>query len=868
MLAWGKYDKSNSDFHCLEHHCADVAACFEALIREPIIRHRFACAAGLNEIDKTTESRLAVIAFLHDFAKLNSGFQFKVRDRNTLPPNAPPKSGHIGEAFYYPNQLEIEAALQLTNLANSWGEEAFNALLLAALSHHGWPPSAPTRSGKGSPLIWKPFDGYVPVEAARRLHFCIDLWFPEAFRDGSPLPISPPFVHQFAGLVAIADQVGSSTEYFKFHSIPDDSYIDHARIMAEKVMRERGFIRSGRPKSATPFVAERFLNVKSLRPMQKTVKDISTDNQMLILESETGSGKTEAALIHFANLWDAGIVDGLYFAVPTRAAAKQLHARIDSALQNLFRSTDRIETVLALPGYIRAGSANINRIEDYEVFWEDEPDEELRAARWSAERDRTFLCSTAAVGTIDQALLGSLKVKWAHFRSSALARSLLVVDEVHASDTYMTEILRRLLHDHIRLGGKAILMSATLGAVAKTRLINQDNRFDLPDVSKTVLEPYPTLTLIKDWVPEIKKIENTGQTKCVKMRYELWLSSCMEIAKLAISMSELGAKVLVIRNTVSTAQAVARAIISENGERLLFQVNGIPTLHHSRFATEDRHLLDMEVENLLGKNRTDEGRIIVGTQTLEQSLDIDADFLITDICPIDVLLQRIGRLHRHDISRRPPEFRQPCCVVLGPIDGLIEGIRKNILQHGIGMSDKGGVYRNVIAIELTRQLIQENQIWKLPHMNRYLVEQATHPSSISQIAEKLGNEWLEHEMQLYGTNSAELILARNHSFCKQTQFEDLEFSSDDDHIRTRLGEDGPRILLDQPLPGPFFESVRTFNFPMHLLKKEDKISEFTTELIENHIRIKFPNTSFRYDYLGLQETGHSKQSGSNISKNE
>ncbi len=853
LLAWGKYDKSTSDFHCLEHHCADVAACFQILIREPILRHRFAYAADLNEIDSVTESRLAVIAFLHDFAKLNSGFQFKVRDSSKLPPNAPPKSGHVGEAFYYFSNPEIEAELGLSNLSSSWGESAFYELLHAALSHHGWPASSPTISGTGPPSIWKPYSGYIPVDAAKRLRNCIQLWFPEAFDDGPPLPESPLFTHLFAGLVAIADQIGSSTEYFRFHSIPDDSYIDHARVMAERAMQNRGFKRANRIKSTATFDIERYLNVDSLRPLQKAIEDVSTDHQLMILESETGSGKTEGALIHFANLWNAGIVDGLYFAVPTRAAAKQLHERIQSALQRLFINADHIETVLALPGYIRAGSAHINRIENYEVFWEDNPDEKLRAARWSAERDRTFLCSTAAVGTVDQALLGTLKVKWAHFRSSALARSLLVVDEVHASDTYMTEILRRLLHDHIRLGGRAMLMSATLGAVAKSRLINQSNRVDPPNFFESISEAYPALTMVKDWTPVVKKIENFGQDKCIMMRYEPWLGSYNEIAKLAISKSELGAKVLVIRNTVGTAQAVVKEIIALEKEDLLFHVSGIPTLHHSRFAAEDRHLLDAEVERNLGKNRTGGGCIVVGTQTLEQSLDIDADFLITDICPVDILLQRIGRLHRHQISNRPLDFQQPGCIVLGPVNGLLEGIRGNLLHHGIGMNDKGGIYRNVISIELTRELIQENKIWKIPNMNRYLVEQATHPDRTGRKAEVLGDEWIEHEMRLFGTGSAELQCARNHSFCKQTPFNELEFSADDDHIRTRLGEDGPRILLDQPLSGPFSENVQTFNFPMHLIEMEDKISGFTAEQLEDHIRINFLKTSFRYDNLGLQK---------------
>ena len=120
-------------------------------------------------------------------------------------------------------------------------------------------------------------------------------------------------------------------------------------------------------------------------------------------------------------------------------------------------------TVLAVPGYYRADEVEGQYIGDFEVFWEDAPDEEDRAARWSAESTRHYLSSTAAVGTVDQALLGVLKVKWAHLRSASLARSLLVVDEVHASDSYMTRLLHTLLRGHLDLGGHALLMSATLG---------------------------------------------------------------------------------------------------------------------------------------------------------------------------------------------------------------------------------------------------------------------------------------------------------------------------------------------------------------------------------------------------------------------
>ena len=118
--AWGKYE-SPGRYHRLEHHCADVAACFEVLLREPVVRARFARAAGEGGLCGVMEGRLAVIAFLHDFAKLNAGFQFKVRDPLELPPDRPPKMGHIGEAFFCVEQAEICEALGFPQMVDAWG---------------------------------------------------------------------------------------------------------------------------------------------------------------------------------------------------------------------------------------------------------------------------------------------------------------------------------------------------------------------------------------------------------------------------------------------------------------------------------------------------------------------------------------------------------------------------------------------------------------------------------------------------------------------------------------------------------------------------------------------------------------------------
>ena len=292
------------------------------------------------------------------------------------------------------------------------------------------------------------------------------------------VPDAPAFAHLFAGLVALADQVGSDQDFFPFEPGPDPDYIHRARHRARCAVRQKGFERADRPSRAPPADFARLFGYATPRPLQRAAADAPLDRPLLILEAETGSGKTEAAILRFAALWRAGLVDGLYFSLPTRAAAKQIHARVNRALCSLFPNEPWAETVRALPGYPMAGAAQGWPEEDFKVYWEDKPDEELRRARWAAEASRKFLSATAAVGTIDQALLAGLEVKWAHLRGAALARSLLVVDEAHASDPYMTELLRNLVHSHLAIGGHTLLMSATLGATARTSIVEPGHQWE------------------------------------------------------------------------------------------------------------------------------------------------------------------------------------------------------------------------------------------------------------------------------------------------------------------------------------------------------------------------------------------------------
>ena len=856
--AWGKFDETSGRIHRLEHHCADVAACFEALLREPVLRARFVQAAGADGFTDITAARLACLAFLHDFGKVNTGFQFKVR-RNELPRRSPRPAGHVAEALLCFDQPQICALLGLHDIVKQWGAGVV-PLLHAMLAHHGRPASRPTRSGSGPPELWKPFGGYDPRETAKLLGRRGRAWFPDAFSHGPPLSDAPALAHLFAGVVALADQLGSDEKFFVYEPDPDPHYIERARRIAAESIADKGFRRFGWSAGAAVANVGSLFDHPAPRPSQRAISSAPLAPPLLILESETGSGKTEAAVLRFAALWRAGLVDGLYFAVPTRAAAKQLHGRIESALKRLFPPDAHVQTVLAVPGYLRAGDAEGRRTERFDVYWEDEPDEETRLARWSAESSRKFLSAPAAVGTVDQVLLAGLRVKWAHFRAASLSRSLLVVDEVHASDAYMTELLRGGLRGHLALGGHAMLMSATLGAAARSKFVSRSARSSPPAPTAAENVPYPALTLVSaDGAPETHAITTSGPGKSVSMNTDSILGDPDAIVRTVVAAARDGARVLVIRNTVASAQVVFKALLAQGGQDVVFTVADGPALHHSRFAAEDRRLLDDAVERVLGTSpRPPGGVVVIGTQTLEQSLDIDTDLLVSDICPVDVLLQRIGRLHRHLRTDRQARFRDPRCCVLIPEAGLDTGLDGSLLHHGLGVSDLGGIYENLLSLEATRRLIADHATWTIPAMNRMLVERATHPEVLDKLAETLGDGWTSHETRVSGRRAARAGVARNHALTRNEPFdENLVFPDLDEPVRTRLGEDGPRIVLAEPVTGPFGTDVQTFNLPAHLFRgaaptKEEIAAAWTEPGPESGLLLRVGEHVFTYDRTGVR----------------
>ena len=844
--AWGKCDKEEGGFHPLAHHCMDVAAVFAGMMQLPVIRDRLQTAADgpLSAIDC---QRLSTLVFLHDIGKLHPGFQAK-----GWPPElwGGQTRGHLQEGWAFltlASKWPEHPFHQTIREIIGWGE-AIYPLIAAAIAHHGRPvakPMDPTLPNWDSPSLphydWRA-ETHV-MDAALRS------WFTCAFEsEGAPLSDRPQFHHAVAGLAALADWIGSDRRFFEFSEPFNPAYDAIAHLAAAKALATVGLDASVLAACPAPDFMK-LTGFSEPNPAQGAVGDVGPEARLLILEAETGSGKTEAALWRFTQLFASGAVSGLYFAVPTRAAARQLHRRVDQALHRAF-GEEAPEAVLAIPGMLRAGEFKGLRLPQWRVRWDD--DAESAPQRWAAEHATRFLAAPVAVGTVDQAMLAGLQVKHAHLRGSALNRNLLVIDEVHASDAYMTEILKRLLDAHLATGGYAMLMSATLGARARVGWTGES----LPSVEEATAAPYPAVWVGGEDMPRAAAV--TGQPKTVCLETVPTMDP-VETAKRAISAAERGARVLVIRNTVSAAVETWLAVREAGDDTLLMQVEEGPALHHGRFAVEDRALLDQAVESTLTKNssRDRQGRIVIGTQTLEQSLDIDADLLISDLCPMDVLLQRIGRLHRHDLSR-PNGFESAHALVLLPEGGL-DRLTAPDFENGLGgwNADGGfnGIYRDLAGLELTRRQIVGNPVWLIPEMNRKLVEGATHPDLLTDLIAERGENWDAYDRIHGGTEAAAGMIARLNVLDRAKPFDDsLHFPDSEERIMTRLGEEGAILPLDPPPVGPFGQPVTRIALPARWsrgIKRDDEVKILRDE---TGLIISVSDRRFRYSREGLAKS--------------
>jgi CRISPR-associated endonuclease/helicase Cas3 len=515
-------------------HSLDVAYAAHEILTTGVTRARLSTLAGFPLTDVHVD-RLCVMVGLHDFGKATQGFQVRI---GAL---AGTDGGHLAEALAALRHSKIGAALSKAMrgpIISSWSANPAG-LFDAIIGHHGRPVSdsdilrcASTVSGTWASAL----SGYDPVSEVQALVDILFASFPKCVHTARPFPADPRFEHAVAGLAMGADWLGSSLSL----AGPDSRPADVASILAS--LPWTGW-HSGAPH-------ETMLGGHTARSAQVAALTLPLE-QMAIIEAPTGSGKTEAALIWASRLAVAGLVDGLYFAVPTRSAATELHARV-GAIMSAAHPDLRGKVIRAIPGALETDDGTLTT--------------------WALGSTRKAMSAPIAVGSIDQALLSQVKTKHAWMRSLWLARQLLVIDEVHASDTYTGELMLKLVEEHTRAGGYVLAMSATLGEALRAKL---ENRWCLP-FAQAVARDYPLVTSGAHAMP----VTTAGRS--VDVRIEGFSAAVAD----AVSAAQSGKAVLWIRSTVANA--------IEDWER--FRQGGLPVvLHHSRYADEDRAWLDAQV---------------------------------------------------------------------------------------------------------------------------------------------------------------------------------------------------------------------------------------------------------------------------------
>jgi CRISPR-associated endonuclease/helicase Cas3 len=469
-----------------------------------------------------------------------------------------------------------------------------------------------------------------------------------------------------AGLAVLSDWIGSDSRHFHFCSEPmplEKYWNTYALPQAENAVHDAGVL-PARVSEKTG-IQGLFPKISSPTPLQSHVSVCELgprSPRMFIIEEATGSGKTEAALVLAQRLIAEGNGEGIFFGLPTMATADAMYGRMEQAYLNLFMSEDRPSLVLA------HSSRNLSKkFRNSIIFasdaliepdWKGEASGSAQCAAWLSDNRKKSLLAQIGVGTIDQALMGVLPFRHQSLRLLGLSRNILVVDEVHAYDPYVHKVLETLLEFHAAQGGSAILLSATLPQKQRQELIVgfcKGLGIDAGAV-KVQKSDYPLITCVsREAVSEIPidRCEQTHRTISVECVYD------PSVVKAILSnIIKEGRCACWVRNTVDDAIETYRELSSRFGQDHVM-------LFHARFAMGDRLEIEHTVLDKFDKNSTPEkrrGQILVATQVVEQSLDLDFDLMVTDLAPMDLIIQRAGRLHRHKREGRGT----PRIIVLTP----------------------------------------------------------------------------------------------------------------------------------------------------------------------------------------------------------
>ena len=516
----------------------------------------------------------------------------------------------------------------------------------------------------------------------------------------------------------------------------------------------------------------------SLRPLQKAVEDTFSDYTemplLTILEAPMGEGKTEAGIFTAVQMARCYGKTGMYIALPTAATSNQMVDRVNSFLKDQKIPHARLMHSMA--------------------WLRDEAERDLMQSKGSDSADgledwlkppKRALLSPWAVGTVNQALMAVLRIKYGVLRLLGLTGKVLLIDEVHAYDAYMSSIIIRLLEWCRDLRIPVVMLSATLPREKKISFLDVYNSsITIDDIEKG----YPLISSVYHG-GRLEQIPVRGSEQQNRIEVSCRITppgECASTAALALKTVRDGGCLCLLVNTVGRAQNLYTELKKQSADCPVF-------LFHSRFSAARREEIEKECIRVFGPRHEErpEKAILVATQVVEQSLDLDFDAMITELAPMDLLLQRMGRLHRHKNTIRPAALVSPKITVLVP--------------PGEDYGASGVIYYE-LYLKRTRELLNRFPEIAIPDAIPMLVDQvytgtmADEKEADAWFTQHYGDDFKAAQAEtceLCRPNSEDFLLPGNNQL----------FDEDDPWIaaKTRLGEDSVKLAF---LPPSLFEDVR------------------------------------------------------------
>lgn len=682
---WAKTDSNGQPGISVQDHMVNVGCVARSIAEEmPDVLQRF----------KLNASIVGALAALHDIGKISPGFQAKCQAwlaENGLVETV--RRGCWDTGMEADHGKVSHAAIMPILMKAGIGRKTAKFVSCVLGGHHGrlTPPKDPRYLPEGR--ITESYSGIdwegERESTARRVW---DYFSPDVA--GIEIDESSPSLWWLSGLVSVADWIGSDERFFPPERL---NPVADPRAVAINALKRIGF--------STPVLIPNlsFEDIFTFSPndMQSKALDVISGPGVYVIEAPMGMGKTEAALGAAYQLMNFGKATGIYFALPTQATSNRIYLRVNEFLQHIAP-----ESSASLLIHGNSWLMDINSdIFPAGTLSQYPPDEDARFGQTWFSSSKRALIAHFGVGTVDQTLLGVVAAKHFFVRHFALAGKVVIIDEVHSYDLYTGTLIDQLITTLEGLGCTVIVLSATLSGKRREQITSglkaSDNEDDLP---------YPLITGRKEKEPIVPVSATPPTSKNIGVDFIDKEQACVT----AISLAAKGGAVLWICNTVDAAQHQYRLLKEQVTEA--FPIG----LLHSRFPFWRRERLESEWMERFGKSgNTRCGSILVSTQVVEQSVDLDADLLITELAPTDMLLQRLGRLWRHERGKRPADAPRICII---KEEESLEAFRKMEpaeIKQSLGR--KGFVYAPYVLLR-AMEVWQYRSLISIPQDIRTVIE--------------------------------------------------------------------------------------------------------------------------------------------------